>query len=338
MDVFIGGRAVPGNYGLTPGSFLFIQDQGQWVNRTPESIGTVGMVTGGTWTDLNTDGRPDLVMVGDWMPISVAFTLNGGTISDVFKLPGTEGWWNSVESADLDGDGKEDLVATNWGLNSKFTASPEQPLKMHVADFDGNQKTEFIIEWYPPGNAGDGKAYPFAGKKTMHAQLPPLRKTTLKYDDYARATYETLIPEPARTVAKEYRTERLASVVVWNEGKGNFKTQELPWQAQLTQQYAAAIGDVNADGKPDIWMGGNRYGLAPQVGRADAGRGSLLLNDGDRSFTYVAPAAAGVSVRGQVRDAAFVELADGGRGLLVGCNNDPLRLFRTTTAPTTSKK
>ena len=329
MDVFIGGRAVPGNYGLIPGSFLYIRENADWLDKTPRDIGTAGMVTDAVWTDLNTDGRPDLVMVGDWMPITVAFMLHDAQISQAFQIANSSGWWNSVEAADLDGDGKEDLIATNWGLNGKFRASNERPLQMHVKDFDENEKTEFIVEWYPPA---DDAPYPFASKKELHAQLPSLRKKTLKYTDYAKSTYASLFTEEQREGAVDYDARELRSSIIWNQGEGNVRITPLPWQAQLTPQFTTAVADVNGDERPDLWLGGNIFGVTPQVGRADAGRGCLLINEGDRKFSYRDPAAAGIEVAGQVRDAQFIELASGGKALLVGCNDEAMRVYRVNPA------
>ncbi|MEM9931018.1 MAG: VCBS repeat-containing protein, partial [Bacteroidota bacterium] len=325
MDVFIGGRAIPGNYGLPPQSFLFIREQGRYVNQTPRDIGTAGMVTDAVWSDLNTDGRPDLIMVGDWMPVTVAFMLHDAEISATFQLPNSAGMWNSIEAADFDQDGKEDLVLTNWGENGKLSASAARPLELHVYDFDDNGKTEFILEWFPPA---DETPYPFASKREMHAQLPHLRKKTLKYQDYAAATYESLFTEELRAKALNLRCEELRSSIIWNKGEGQVRIEPLPWQAQLTTQFTTAIEDVNQDGRPDLWLGGNIFGLTPQVGRADAGRGTLLLNAGDRNWTYVDNAAAGISLKGQVRDAKFIDLADGSKALLVGINDEPLRIFQ----------
>ncbi|SEP58452.1 VCBS repeat-containing protein [Neolewinella agarilytica] len=324
IDLFIGGRAVPGNYGLIPGSFLFIREGNSWVNQTPQDIGGSGMVTDATWADLNNDGRPDLVMVGDWMPITVAFTLNNASISQIFEIPNSSGWWNSVESADLDGDGREDLIATNWGLNSKFRASVDKPLKLHVKDFDDNKKSDFIIEWYPPA---DEQPYPFASKRELHAQLPHLRKKTLQYKDFAAATYESLFTEQERERTQNWDAKELRSCVIWNQDKGNVRIEPLPWQAQLTKLFTAAIGDVNGDDRPDLWLGGNIFGLSPQVGRADAGRGCLLLNEGDRNWSYVDNEQSGISVKGQVRDAQFIDLANGGKSLMISPNNEALRVF-----------
>ncbi|MBC6995041.1 VCBS repeat-containing protein [Neolewinella lacunae] len=331
MDVFIGGRAIPGNYGMVPQSFFFVREKGSWVNMTPKGITNRGMVTDAVWADMNNDTRPDLVMVGDWMPVVIMFSLGNGEVSETFEVPNSYGWWSSIEAEDLDGDGKDDLVLTNWGLNSKFRASKERPMRMFLKDFDNNKKVEPLIEWYPPR---EDRPYPWATKSSIQAQLPHLKKKTLKYSDYARATYETLFTEEERAGALEWRTNELRSSVIWNDGIGKVNMAPLPWQAQLTPQFTTAIGDVNGDGRPDLWLGGNVTETTPQVGRMDAGRGTLLLNAGDRNWTYVNNAEAGVSIPGNVRDAKFMDLTNGDKVLLVGVNNELLRTFKVNTKPT----
>jgi hypothetical protein len=331
MDVFIGARAIPGNYGMVPQSFFFVREEGSWVNMTPKGITNRGMVTDAVWADMNNDTRPDLVMVGDWMPVVIMFSLGNGEVSETFEVPNSHGWWSSIEAEDLDGDGKDDLVLTNWGLNSKFRASEARPMRMFLKDFDNNNKVEPLIEWYPPR---ENRPYPWATKSSMQAQLPHLKKKTLKYSDYAQATYETLFTEEERAGALEWRTNELRSSVIWNDGIGKVNMAPLPWQAQLTPHFTTAIGDVNGDGRPDLWLGGNVTETAPQVGRMDAGRGTLLLNAGDRNWTYVNNAEAGVSIPGNVRDAKFMDLTNGDKVLLVGVNNELLRTFKVNKKPT----
>ena len=325
MDVFIGARAIPGNYGMVPQSFFFVREKGSWVNMTPAGLSNRGMVTDAVWADMNNDTRPDLVMVGDWMPVVMMFSLGDGEVSETFEVPNSQGWWSSIEAEDLDGDGKEDLVLTNWGLNSKFRASKQKPLRMNLKDFDNNKKVEPIIEWYPPR---EDQPYPWASKSAIQAQLPHLKKKTLKYSDYAQATYENLFTPEERKGALAWQTNELRSSVIWNNSIGQVTLAPLPWQAQLTPQFTTAIGDVNGDGQPDLWLGGNVTETAPQVGRMDAGRGTLLLNAGGRKWEYVPNNESGVSIPGNVRDAQYIDLADGNKALLVGVNNEALRTYR----------
>ena len=302
-----------------------MRENGSWVNNTPDDIANVGMVTDAVWTDLNDDDRPDLVMVGDWMPVTIAFTVNFAQISELYEIPNSSGWWNSIEAADLDGDGLEDLVLGNWGTNTRMQASIDRPMRLLTKDFDSNGKSEFIIEWYPPA---EDQAFPFAQKRQLHSQLPGLRKRTLRYSDYAKANYESLFSAEERDGAIEADARELRSCVVWNMADGKVMLEPLPWQAQLNPQFAVAVTDVNGDGRKDIWMGGNIYGVSPQVGRADAGRGTLLLNDGNRAWRYLSPASAGITVSGQVRDAQFVTLASGDQVLLVARNDAELLTYR----------
>ena len=331
MDVFIGGRAIPGHYGQVPKSFLFVREDASWVNMTPRGISNRGMVTDATWADMNNDERPDLVLVGDFMPVVMLFSLGQGEVSETFEVPNSHGWWNRVEAADLDGDGKDDLVLTNWGLNSKFRASKDRPLTLYVNDYDKNKKAEPILTWYPPL---EDRPYPWATKLSMQSQMPHLKKRTLKYGDYAAADYESLFTAEERKGEISWRATELRSSVIWNNEVGQVTLAPLPWQAQLTPQMAVAVGDVNGDGRPDLWLGGNVTETAPQVGRMDAGRGTLLLNEGDRQWRYVPNDEAGVTIPEQVRDAAFMDLANGDRVLLVGVNDEGVRTYRVANPAT----
>ncbi|NND34349.1 MAG: VCBS repeat-containing protein [Saprospiraceae bacterium] len=326
QDIFLGGRAIPGSYGLPPRSFLFANNQGKWEDITLSSLAGIGMVTDAVWADTDANGSNDLVVVGDWMDIHI-FRNETGTLHSSIIVPGSKGWWTRIKSSDLDGDGDLDFVLGNWGTNVKFKASVDRPLTMYVNDFDRNGKTEFIINWYTPV---DAIAYPFATKMDITKQLPALRKQSLKYEDYANQTYETLFDQEVRLQSLNYEAHYLQSALLLNDS-AQFSLQALPVEAQISPVFAIAIDDFTGDQSPDIWLGGNFYGLKPQVGRHDASRGLLLENQGDVTFEAVSPYKSGIRVPGEVRDAVVIEL-DQSYHLLIARNNDEPLLYRKRNA------
>ena len=320
-EIFLGARAVPGNYGLPPQSYLLKYDHGEWLNIALPSLGNIGMVTDATWADTNGDGFKELVVVGDWMAIHI-FKNDKGMLTDPDTVPHSTGWWNRIHAADLDIDGDLDFVVGNWGLNTKFKASPARPVAMYVNDFDDNGKSEPIITWYPPL---DTIPYPFVSKLELTSQLPALRKSILKYADYATKTYDSLFPATIRERSLVYKAETLESAILWNEGK-TFRLAPLPKEAQVAPVFAILADDLDQDGAIDLWLGGNFYALKPQVGRHDASRGVLLKANG-KSFTYQAQEHTSLYMRGEVRDAAVINTAQGKR-IFVARNNASVLVFR----------
>lgn len=323
IDLFFGARSVPGNYGLLPRSFLFKKSEGKWIDETPEALSGVGMVTDASWEDIDGDQDKDLLVVGEWMAIQV-FKNEGGTLNQTLYpgLQNSEGWWTRIVPADLDKDGDLDFVVGNWGLNSKFKASVTQPLTMYVNDFDANGKSEFVINWYAPE---EDKAYPFATKPDLTQQLPQLRKTILKYDAYARQTYETLFPADIRSQSIPYKANYMETSILWNEGS-NFSLMPLPVEAQVSPVFGIVAADLMGDGNIDIWLGGNFYGMKPQVGRHDASRGVFLMGNGSRTFNYLPYHYTGIYVEGEVREAMLIPTS-AGKKLIVSRNNDEIQVF-----------
>jgi hypothetical protein len=321
QDIFLGARNVPGNYGLAPRSYLLVNDNGSWRDITPTALAGVGMVTDATWTDTDSDGDKDLVVVGDWMAVHI-FKNEEGVFQNSTLIPNSNGWWNRIEAADLDGDGDQDFVIGNWGLNSKFSASPQKPLDMYVSDFDNNGQSECIINWHPPL---DSVSYTFPTKQELTSQLPLLKKSILKYDDYGKKTFESLLSPESRSKATRYQTNFLESAILWNNN-GTLELQALPFQAQVSPVFAIIADDLDADGKTDIWLGGNFYALKPQVGRLNASKGILLKGLGEKNFAYVPPRESGLMVEGEVRDAGVVQ-TNGSKYVIVARNNATLLMF-----------
>ncbi len=323
MDVFLGARSVPGNYGLPPRSYLLRNVNGTYLDEATPALANAGMVTDASWQDLDSDGYPDLVVVGDWMSVSI-FHNQKGSISSKQAIPASNGWWKRIEASDLDSDGDIDFVLGNWGLNSKFRASGSKPLTMYVNDFDQNGKSEFILNWYPPL---DDQLYPFATKMELTTQLPGIRKNILKYQDYAPKTYDSLFNSQDRKEAIAYQADFLESAILWNEGNNQWSLDPLPLEAQVSPVFAIVAKDLDGDNQTDIWLGGNFYALKPQVGRHDASRGVFLKGNPERSFVHMPAKNAGIYVTGEVRDAHVVNTSEGLK-LLVARNNDTVLYFQ----------
>jgi hypothetical protein len=250
------------------------------------------------------------------------FKNDNGMLQDPIIIPDSNGWWNRIEAADLDHDGDQDFVMGNWGLNSKFKASPERPLTMYVNDFDNNGKSECIINWYPPL---DSIAYPFPTKPELTSQLPGLKKQILKYEDYGNKTYESLFSPEIRSTALRYEANYLQSAILWNNN-GSFELEALPAEAQFSPVFGIVANDLDEDGIMDIWLGGNFYALKPQVGRQNASKGVYLKGNGGKSFSYISPGQSGIRVEGEVRDAGVIQI-NGSKHLIVGRNNASVLLF-----------
>ena len=321
FHVFLGARNVPGNYGLPPRSYLLVNDHGTWKDIAPPSLANVGMVTDASWTDIDGDGDKDLIVVGDWMAITI-FKNDNGTFQNQSTIANSNGWWNRIEAADLDGDGDIDFVLGNWGLNTKLKASEQKPLTMYVNDFDNNGKSEFIINWYPPL---DSVAYPFATKPELTAQIPALKKQILKYEDYGHKTYDSLFSPEVRSKSLKYEANYLQSAILWNN-RGSFELDALPIEAQISPVFGIVADDLDGDGKTDIWLGGNFYSLKPQAGRCNASKGVYLKGDGKRSFIYIPPQESGIRVEGEVRDAGVIQVG-GSKHVIIGRNNAGVLLF-----------
>ncbi len=326
LDLFVGGRLVPLLYGAPPDSYLLENDgHGHFADVTKDKAPQLqaGMVTDATWQDIDRDGDDDLIVVGEWMPIRL-FKNNGGKLVEATHdagLDDTRGWWNTLTAADIDQDGDMDFVAGNHGLNSRFKASKQRPVRMLVQDFDGNGTAEQIISTYQ----GD-TAYPMVLKHDLVMQLPNLKKKYLKYEDYKSQTVADIFTKAQRAQALTLEVNQLASSVLLNDGSGHFKVQALPKEAQFSPVYSVLVQDMNQDGQQDILLGGNLYGAKPEVGRYDASEGLLLLGDG-KGFQPVSSAISGIKIAGEVRDMMVLD-TQGGQMIVVARNNLPLQFYQ----------
>ena len=304
MDLFVGARSVPWRYGIDPRSALLRNDgAGRFADVTGEvapALRHIGMATDAAWVDLNADARPDLVVVGEWMPISVWLNDGGLTLQSGNGLDRSHGWWNRLLVEDMDGDGDMDFVAGNLGLNTMLHASESEPLGMHVNDFDRNGRIDQIFSLYR-----DGVAYPMALRQDLFRQLPMLAQRFPRFSDYAGVPLEDVFTPEELASSLVRHAYTLATSYVENLGDGAFALRPLPFEAQTTPTYALLAGDFDEDGARDLLLAGNFYAARPELGRMDAGYGLFLRGDGAGGFSPVPMAESGFRVRGQARDMAL---------------------------------
>jgi len=328
VDLFVGGRVVPWRYGVDPQSMLLRNDgRGRFSDVTDQvapGLSHVGMVTDAIWRDINSDGQIDLVVVGEWMPITVF--RNGGsgrlTMVDVPGLEKSHGWWLRIVAGDFTGDGRVDFVVGNLGLNSRLRASQTEPATMHVKDFDGNGFLEQIVACY-----NQGKSYPIVMRDGLIKALPQFRTRLVNYNDYAKRSMSEVFTAQEREGAVVKTAYTFATSLVRQNEDGSFTLVLLPREAQVAPVFGILATDVDDNGTADLLLVGNFDGLMPEIGRMSASYGQLLLGDGSGSFTPVRSTASGFFVPGQGRDVQRLRTAHGTR-YVVARNNDRPLIFR----------
>jgi hypothetical protein len=279
----------------------------------------IGMVTDAVWLDLNGDKKPDLIIVGEFMPIKIFINKNGilQDESASYIHFASSGWWNTIHAEDMDGDGDLDLVIGNMGTNTQFHASEQEPVTLYYKDFDGNGSIDPILCYYI-----NGKSFPAISRDDLTDQLPGLKKKFLQYKDYSNATINDLFDPEQLKDAGVLKAEEMRTVYLENKGKEGFVMHTLPIEAQFSPVYAITSLDVNKDGKKDLVLAGNNSWTRIRYGRYDANHGMVLLGDGKGGFTFLPPAQSSLKVRGDVRSIEYSN-----NYLLFGINNQPVQIF-----------
>jgi enediyne biosynthesis protein E4 len=321
LDLFVGGRVMPGAYPQTPSSYLLFNDGSGRFTDTTENLlpllKNAGMVTDAAWMDVNQDTFADLIVMGEFMPIRVFINKQGKIFEEAtnqyFKNL-ESGWWSKLAVADFDHDGDDDLIAGNFGLNAQFKASESEPISLVYNDFDGNGSIDPILVSYV-----QHKPYPFAGRDELLDQLFPLRKKFTTYAPYAEATLTDLFTATELSQAKKLTATELRTVYFENQGT-QFIKHILPIEAQYAPVYGIEILDYNRDGHLDFILAGNQSAIRIRLGSIDANFGQLYEGDGKGHFRYIPQVESGLSFTGDVKSLKWMKTA-AGEFLLVGVNN-----------------
>lgn len=320
-DLFLAGRAEPWQYGIAPRSFLLLNDGTGKFNDVTEQYSKdllrPGMVTDAKWIDFNRDQQNDLLLSYDWGGIDV-FIRQGKSF--VKKLITTKkGWWQMVLPVDIDADGDMDMIAANFGLNSRLKASPSQPVNLYVNDFDDNGRAEQVMTYFV-----GGVEIPFASKIQLEKTLPYLKKKFLYAEAFAKASLQDLLGQKKLTTAVKLQADCFESILLMNDGKMNFSAKPLPQQAQLSTYKAAMAIQSEQNNAPHILWMGNFYNNNVELGRMDADFGTILLNKGAGNFQ--ANAIKGLTVEGQVRNILPLHIGKRLTYLIIK-NNDPVMVI-----------
>lgn len=327
LDLFVGGNVKPSQYPYADKSFVLRNNgKGNFTDVTPEltsSLDSTEMVSTAQWADMNSDGFPDLVVAGEWSPISIYINEKGRRLNNAtssFGLSDTKGWWTKIVIADLNKDGQQDIVAGNWGKNILVKASKDEPLAIYAKDFDDNGSLDPIICHFM-----QHQRWPLPRREVLVSQIPMLKKKFVKFHSYAQAKIENMFSHEVLESAYYREATTLATSVFISRGKG-FDQLELPMDAQLSPVYAIAVEDYDLDGRPDILLAGNDFNPQIEEGVCDSGIGVFLKGDGSGKFIPMRIVESGFFAPGNVR--SIITIQGGKRRLsFVANNNGPLEVF-----------
>jgi hypothetical protein len=331
LDLFIGGRVLPGQYPLAPPSALLANRGGRFEDVTvavAPGLREIGMVTAALWSDVDGDGWPDLLLTLEWGNVKYFHNDQGRGFTDWtvragFATAGT-GWWNSIAAADFNGDGRIDYAVGNLGLNTQYHADAAHPALLFLGEFKGDGSTD-LIEGYYDGDT----LYPWRTRRDMSAVFPDIRKRYPWADNYAPATLAQIFGDNKLAAARRFAVTEFRSGVFLSQPDGTYRFEPLPRLAQIAPLQGMVAGDFDGDGHADLYAVQNSYAPIPYVGRFDGGLSQLLRGDGHGHFAPVAPAESGLVVPGDAKALAVLDLdGDGWPDFLVTQNHNTTLAFR----------
>ncbi|MEC4003215.1 FG-GAP-like repeat-containing protein [Flavobacterium sp. SUN052] len=326
-DVFIGSRSVSGVYGIDPKHLLLENDgKGNFTNVTDKKafkLNEIGMITDAIWEDIDGDNKKDLIIVGDWMA-PVIFKNTGRRLAEYKNnLTEEKGFWNTVSCADLNNDGKKDLIFGNKGTNTAYKCTKDSPMKMFVNDFDNNGTIEQISS-----RTIDGKDMPIHMKGELAKQIPSIKKKNLSYEEYAKkSVQEIFTPEVvSNSIIKTAYVQE--SIIAINKGNGQFQVKVLPKEVQFSSVNAICTMDINKDGILDLILGGNQYEFKPQFSRLDANYGSVLLGNKNGTYTWMPNDKSGIFIKGEVKGIKSIKNKSNSTTIIAVVNDNKPKIFK----------
>ncbi|MBE7174609.1 MAG: VCBS repeat-containing protein, partial [Williamsia sp.] len=338
LDVFIGGRCLPGNYPMPVSSFVYRNDSKDSMVKFTDitenicpKLKNIGMVCDAVWTDWNNDGKMDLVVAGEWMPLTF-FKNENGKLADATAETGISkktGWWNSLAAGDFDNDGDIDYVAGNLGLNAFIRGSEKEPVKVYANDFDGNGTSDPILTLWLKDDKGEKHEYTAMNRDDIMNQMPSLKKKFNAYKAFAAADIHHIFRQGQLDSAYTLEANTMASCFVRNDGNGKFTLLPLPPQAQMAPLNGMQVGDFNSDGNLDVAILGNDYGNEVTAGRYDAMNGLVLLGDGAGNFAPQTILQSGFYVPGDAKGLVALRNSEGKLMLAASQNGGAVKMFRS---------
>ena len=327
LDLFIGTRLIPGKYPYPASSYFLINNNGiftRGANNIAPSLQNIGMVTDAVFTDIDLDNDEDLMLVGEWMTITVLINNKGifEDSSEKYGLKDSRGMWWSITANDIDNDGDDDYVIGNLGRNNKFKASKEHPFKVYANDFDNNGTNDVVLAKFYKDDY-----VPLRGRECTSQQMPFVADKFKDYHSFASSKLLDILPEDKLENAVIYEINNFESIILINDD-GKLKRQSLPIQAQVSPIKSSLVDDFNSDGFKDILIVGNHFGVEVETTRYDAGYGSLLLGDGNNNFKPLPPTLSGLHVPLDSRSVQSIQI-NNDKVLLITNNNDEVAMFKS---------
>ncbi|MDQ2658660.1 MAG: FG-GAP-like repeat-containing protein, partial [Bacteroidota bacterium] len=327
LDLFRGGQVVAHVYPKDPASYLLINEGGKFVDHTANKaplLSRAGMVNSAVAADLDGDGKAELIVAGEWMPIRIFSARNGRyeDVSSEYGMQNTEGWWNRIIADDIDMDGDLDLIAGNLGENYKFKATEDKPFQVFAKDFDGNGTNDvFLARYYQ-----DNRLVPIRGKECSSQQMPVISQKFPTYVSFARSDLGDILGKDMES-ALHYRAHLFSTVMLIND-RGKLVIRKLPVEAQLSTVNGIIVRDFDGDNVKDILIAGNKFDVEVETTAADASPGLLMKGLGNLAFKPLKPFESGFFVPYNVKDLQAIDFGDH-TAILVGINNEAMRIFRT---------